>query len=108
VTFQLETFTTNSQGQQSGTWADSFTEWADAERTSETNCRFEIDYHAGLSAKTHRVVFDSAYWQITSVIHDRNRRSTLIECDFSQMIEVTSLDSDAQREFIVGLPLIHP
>ncbi len=106
--FQLQTFSTNSQGQHSGAWANSFQEWADVERSSETNARFEIDYHEGLSAKTHRIIFDGAYWQITSVVHDRNRRSTLIECDFSQMIEVTSLDSDAEREFIVGLPLIHP
>jgi head-tail adaptor len=108
LTFQLQTFTENAEGQVTGTWRDIFQEWADAERRSETTASFEIDYRDGLSPKTHRVIFDGAYWNLTSVLHDRNRRSTRLDCDFSMMIEVTSLDSDGQREFIVGLPVIHP
>lgn len=108
LTFQLQTFTENDEGQVTGTWRNSFEEWADAERTSETNARFLIDYRDGLSPKTHRIIFDGAYWEIRNVVHDRNRRSTLIESDFSMMVEVTNLDSDAEREFIVGLPVIHP
>lgn len=108
LTFQLQTFTEDADGRSIGTWRDSFQEWADAERRSETTCSFQIDYREGLSAKTHRVVFDGAYWAITSVLHDRKRHSTRIDCDFSMMIEVTSLDSEQQREYIVGLPVIHP
>lgn len=117
LTFQIQLFSENAEGGVVGTWKDSFTEWAAVDRSSETNARFLIDYRQELTRltpeddpaqKKYRVVFDGAYWQIRNVLHDRNRRSTLIESDFSMMVEVTSLDSEQEREFIVGLPVVHP
>lgn len=112
VTFQRRVLTTNALDQEVESWADDFQEWAEAQRVSETVCRFIIRYRTHtdgtqISAKTHKIIFDGAVWHITSAVHDGKRTQLTIDCDFSMMLEATHLQS-TEREFIEGLPLLQP
>lgn len=94
------------------TWPVGFQEWVDAERTTETACRFTMRYRkspegAEIAPDTHRIIWESIIWNLTSVVHDRRRRLITIDCDFSEAIEVTHFQS-LVREFIARHPVLRP
>lgn len=92
-------------GQNVPRWVESFHEYAEATRTSETTARFSIRYNRrGITPATHRILWDGITWAITSAIHDRKRMELVIETDAAG-IEVTTLES-TEREFIEELPLV--
>jgi head-tail adaptor len=109
--FEKKIRTPNALNQQIITWSSSaaqgtFTEWAEVTRQSETAARFVIRYKEGITPDSHRITWDGVVWLIVSVVHDRRRTMTIIESDFSSMVEVTHLQSDT-RDFIDGLPVIN-
>ncbi len=111
LTFEKKIRTTNALEQHVITWSTSaatgtFTAWSEAARQSETSARFVIRYKEGITPDSHRILWDNARWLIVSVVHDRRRTMTIIESDFSSMIEVTHFQSDV-REYIDGLPVIN-
>jgi hypothetical protein len=94
------------------TWIEDFTVSCEAQRQSETACRFIIRYRRTtdgkeISALSHRIIFDGAIWHIASAVHDRRRTMLTIDCDLTNMIEVTHMQS-TEREFIEGVPVITP
>jgi head-tail adaptor len=89
------------------TWSGAFQEWGEAERLNEQACRFTIRYRSGITPDSHRILFFGAYWTITSVVQDRRHTALLIDCDFSDLIEVTHMQSEV-REYIDGLPVLRP
>src|SRR5262245_43400582 len=104
ITFELRTLTVNEQ-QHVESWSFAFKQWAEAIRQSETVARFTIPYKADIRPNTHRIVWESSVWNITNEVHDQKRTVTIIDCDFSMMIEATHLDS-TEREFVTDLPLV--
>lgn len=107
VVFERRTLTENALGQMVETWAVDFSAYADVSRSSETAARFTIWFKEGISAPTHRVIWEESIWTITSAVHDRRRTATTIDSDFSAKVEVTHLQS-TEREFIDGLPIVQP
>lgn len=89
------------------TWPDAFTVWAEPQRNSETTCRFIIRYRSGIAPDTHRIIWDGCIWNITSAIHDLRRTTLTIDCDFSEAVNTTDLDSEHQ-EFISTFPVLRP
>lgn len=110
IVFHLKTFTVNANGQSVGTWASSFSEWAEVQRNSETSCRFIIRHRLTatserISAENSRIVHDGSIWSVINSVPDLKRTMLIIDADFSAKIEVTHLTS-TEREFIDGLPVI--
>jgi hypothetical protein len=111
VVFEARTITV-TDGQSAITWVTDFSEWAEAQRDSEQNCRFLIRYRrtstdAEISAATHRILWDGCIWTITDSVHDRKRSMLTILSDFSALVEVTHLQS-TEREYIDGIPIVRP
>lgn len=107
VVFEARVRTTNAHGQVVETWTTGFTDYADAERRSETNATFTILYRAGIYPGSHRITYDSCWWTIVSATHDKKRSVLVIDCDFSDKVEVTHLSSP-DMEFIDALNLLEP
>ncbi len=109
ITFQAKTITVAQDDDGSDvnviTWADAFSEWAAVERLSEQVSRFTIHYRAGIRPNTHRIVFEDTYWTITSAVPDSRHIDLMIDCDFSDQVEVTTLESTT-REYITDVPLV--
>lgn len=103
VDFELKTITHNANDQNVGTWAYSFTEWAQATITSETSAQFVIRYRSVITPATHRILFNGSYWTIIDPVPDQRRTILTITCTFEAKIEATHLQS-TEREFIDGLP----
>jgi head-tail adaptor len=102
IQLQAKVRTANADGQQAITWGARIDVWAEAIRNSETSIRFTIHYLDGITSDSHRVIFEGSYWTITNAINDQRRTMTIIDCDFSEKLEVTHLQSTT-REFIDGL-----
>ena len=108
VTFEARILTLNAAGQYEESWqAEARKIPADPEQFSETTCRFTIRYRRDVSPKSHRIIWNGKIWTITNAVHDRKRIDLIIDCDFSDHVEVTHLQS-TQREYISTLPVIRP
>lgn len=108
IVFQLETFTLDgSTGVQHSSWANSFSEYSQAVRRSEQFAEFTIHYRSDITPARHRILWEGAIWAITNADHDPRRSELLIQATFQEMLEVTHLQS-TQREFIQGMPIVHP
>lgn len=107
VTFEARSLTQNAAGQMVATWGTGFSAWCEVTRHSEINARFATHYRPGVTPVSHRMIWDGAIWNIHSVVHDRKRSMLTIESDFSEMLEVTHLQS-TNREFIDGLQVLRP
>lgn len=105
ITFQARSVTGEGETR-AITYVDAFTVAAEPQRTSETNCRFIIRYRSGIGPETHRIIWDGVRWNITSAVHDLRKTMLTVDCDFSEAIEATTLDS-TEREYVDGLPLVH-
>ncbi len=81
--------------------------WADVERTTEQNARFTVRYRSDVTPTSHRIVWEGCVWNITNAVHDRKKTMTVIESDFSALVEVTHLQS-TETEYIDGIPVLHP
>lgn len=108
IVFQLKTATVNVHGQSVESWADSFSEWSEVQRNSETSCRFIIRYRLTttserISAENSRIKYDGSLWTVINSIPDNKHTMLMIDCDHSEKIEVTTLQS-TEKEFIDGLP----
>jgi hypothetical protein len=110
VTFQEKHVILHGHGedeQKEFIWVDKFREWATADRLTEEQCRFTIHYRGGIRPDTHRIIWSGAYWTITSSLMQNRNTDLVLECDFSDLVEVTTLQSDV-REYIEGVPLLRP
>lgn len=116
LVFQFKTTTVNAIGQSVFTWADSFEEWGEVQRNSETSCRFIVRYRLTatsvehpeaerISAENTRILHDESVWTVINSIPDSKHTMLMIDCDFSAKVEVTHLLS-TEKEFIDGLPTI--
>lgn len=110
LVFQLKTTTLNALGQSVFAWADSFEEWGEVQRNSETSARFIVRYRLTtiserISAENTRIVHDGSIWTVINAIPDSKHTMLMIDCDFSAKVEVTHLKS-TEKEFIDGLPTI--
>lgn len=110
IEFELKTFTTINAdavgpgAAHLGSWAYSFTEWAQATILSETSAQFVIRYRSAITPATHRILFNGSYWTIIDPVPDQRRTILTITCTFERKIDVTHLQS-TEREFIDGLPV---
>lgn len=112
LVFEYKTITLNANGQQVPSWGTGFDEWGEAQRQSEQNCRFIIRYRETASgdritAANSRIIYDGSIWTITNSVPDHKRSMLIIDSDFSQLVEVTHMQS-TEREYIDGVPLIRP
>lgn len=110
VVFQLKTITVNGLGQSVESWSDSFNEWSEVQRSGETSCRFIIRHRLTatserISAENSRIKYDGSLWTVINSIPDSKHTMLMIDCDFSEKIEVTTLQS-TEKEYIDGLPQI--
>jgi Phage head-tail joining protein. len=107
--FQKKIITYNGEARSTRWTSDenegAFQQPCNVERSSETVLRIITRYREGVAPDTYRIIFDSAIWNITSAPHDRRRTQLTIDCDFSEAIEVTHMQSEV-REYIDGLPVI--
>lgn len=110
VPFQVRVLTANAQEQQATSWEDSFSEWAEVQRQSEQSCRLIIRYKDVSPKKwpsDYRFLLFDSIWTITSAVPDTRRTMLIVDSDFSQLVEVTHLQS-TEREYIDGLPVVRP
>lgn len=103
IVFELQTFIESAAGQQVGTWAYSFTTWAEATINSETSAQFVIRWRDGITPLTHRILFNGSYWTIIDPVPDHRRTILTINCSLEAKIEATHMLS-VEREFIDGIP----
>jgi head-tail adaptor len=107
IVLEQRVITENSIGQKEITWvAETGHTFAEVDRLSETNAQFIIRYRSDIGPETHRILWDSVIWSVTSVFHDRRRTMLTIRSDFSDQIEVTNFQS-TEREYIDGLPNVN-
>lgn len=107
LVFELRILTLNAVGQYVESWGPGFTEWGEAQRQSEQNCRFIIRWRDGITPATYRILYFDSIWTINNAVPDRKRTILIIDSDFSQLIEVTHMRS-TDREYIEGLPIVRP
>jgi len=110
ITFQGRVLTNLPNGGIQTTWSPlavdgGFTEWAEPLRQSETVVQFTIPYRSGITPASHRIIWEDAIWNIASAIRDPKNIDLRISCDFSMMVEVTTIQS-TEREFIDGIPIV--
>ncbi len=110
LTFEARVLTTLPNTQIQTTWSSltangGFTEWGEPLRQSETAAQFTIPYRSGITAASHRIIWEGAVWQISSAVHDPKNIDLRISCDFSMMLETTHMQS-TEKEFIDGLPTV--
>jgi head-tail adaptor len=80
---------------------------AEPQRLTETNARFTVRYRTDIEVGFHRIVFWGARWNVVNAIPDLRDSFTVLESDFSEKIEVTSMDSEV-KEWVDGHPTVHP
>lgn len=88
-------------------WASAFDASADIQRISELACRFIVRYRSGVTPADSRILWEGRRWTITGVIHDRRKTMLTIECDGTDLVETTTLES-TEREYIDGLEQPRP
>jgi SPP1 family predicted phage head-tail adaptor len=92
LTIQAKTFTKDSAGGRSESWADTFTVWAellsmkqaesvlsDAERGTDVRV-FRVRYHPSLTTENHRVLYKLQFFDITGISEEGIRDRMLLEC----------------------------
>lgn len=107
IRLQPRVETVNAHGQVVTTWGTEFTLAAKATRLSEQAAQFIIRYRSDINVQSHRILHFDSYWTINNSIHDQKDDRTTLDSDFSQLIEVTHLQS-TEREHIEELPLTRP
>ena len=96
IQVQVRTLTQDATGARVETWLNAFKLWAqpvrqaaregvvsDAERTTDTR-QFRIRYNSTITAGTHRISYQSRFYDITSVDEEGIRDRLLLTCNAIQ------------------------
>lgn len=99
LTFQTRTLTRDTTGGRVESWADSFKAWAelvkhdaaekllgDSERIDDTK-HFRIRWRAGLSAGSHRVLYQLRFYDIQGVTEEGIQDRLLLTCRAVQSLQ---------------------
>jgi head-tail adaptor len=107
ITLELKILTENAHGQWVTTWGPPFNLAADVPTINDTTARFTIRYREDVRKDTHRITYWDRIWTINNAEHNRKTDETIIDSDFSSLIEATHLQS-TEREYIDGLQIQRP